>query len=84
MSDVVCASGDADPRLSRVGQVSAYVGLLAEAYNCAKTQLCFRDGDGADCVGSVFAERDAFAVDECRFEGQHGKAQHFCWFCYLR
>ena len=35
--DVVCASGDAESRLSHVGQVSAYFRLLPEAYSCAKT-----------------------------------------------
>ena len=60
--------------MSRVGQASVYVGILAEAGTCAKTQPCLRDGDGADCVGSVLV--DAFAVDKCgdawNFEGRHG------------
>ena len=44
------------PQLSRqLGQC-----LCWEVYNRVKTQLCFRDGDGADCIGPVCVERDAF------------------------
>ena len=60
----VCVRGASDPRLSRVGQVSANVGLLLNAYSRALAQLCFRDGDGADGVGPVLVERNTFAVDE--------------------
>ena len=51
MPNVVCASGDADPQLTRFGQVCAYVRLLAEAYNCTKTQPRFCDG--ASCAWPV-------------------------------
>ena len=52
VSIVVCDPGDADPQMPRVGQVSAYVGLLLEAYCCAGTQPCFRDAEFSFSVGT--------------------------------
>ena len=77
VSDVVGAPWDASyPQLSRFSQVSANVGLFLETCSRANAQPSFCDGDGADGVGPIRVERDAFGVDEfgdtLRFKGKHG------------